>query len=499
MKGFVPTPPQTVDTMVELLFLGRSPTRETTVLDPGCGTGEFIDGVIRRCQKRGLRLPRITGVESDPQHLPTLRAKYRQLKAVRIEHTDFLSDRRASYDFIVGNPPYVPITGLTKSEKKRYRARYFTARGRFDLYLLFFEQALRLLSPGGRLAFITPEKYLYVDTAGPLRELLAQHHVEEIRLVPEDTFGSLVTYPTITVLEHSQPSQTKVVRRDGTQVTVRLPTGQRSWLPLFGSPSSHVGATTLGDICLRVSCGVATGADSVFVQRTDQLAPTLRPFAHPTIAGRDLTPETINIASRSVMLTPYAEDGKLIPLKQLGVLGRYLSGDNVRKRLLARTCVEHKAWYAFHETPPLRDILRPKILCKDIGQTPHFWIDRSGKIVPRHSVYYIVPKDSSALDTIASYLRSPAAHAWLLQNCQRAAKGFLRLQSRVLQRMPVPDTLASVVADSRPTPSSGRSQGNGAVGRRIAPAPWPLHSMTLLQISGRAAFIISASKSTQEP
>ena len=215
MKGFVPTPRETVDTMVELLFRGRSPKVDDAVLDPGCGTGEFIDGVIRWCQRRRLALPHITGVELDPRHLPSLRAKYDRLRAIRIEHADFLADGRTAYDYIVGNPPYVPITGLSEAEKARYRARYVTARGRFDLYLLFFEEALRRLVPGGRLVFITPEKYLYVETAGPLRELLAHRHVGEIRLVREDTFGELVTYPTITVVDHASPGKTAVRARSG--------------------------------------------------------------------------------------------------------------------------------------------------------------------------------------------------------------------------------------------------------------------------------------------
>jgi len=160
MKGFVPTPRETVDAMVERLFQGRPPRLDDALLDPGCGTGEFIDGVIRWCKRQGLPLPRITGVESDPRHLPVLRAKYHRLRAVHIEHADFLTDGCATYNFIVGNPPYVAITALSESEKARYRARYATARGRFDLYLLFFEQALRSLAPGGRLVFITPEKYL---------------------------------------------------------------------------------------------------------------------------------------------------------------------------------------------------------------------------------------------------------------------------------------------------------------------------------------------------
>src|SRR4030042_2299855 len=117
MKGFVPTPRETVDTMVELLFRPRAPGPGNTVLDPGCGTGEVIDGVLRWCDRRGIALPRITGIESDPRPLPMLRAKYERQRAVRVEHADFLADDHAKYDFVVGNPPYVPITALSENEK----------------------------------------------------------------------------------------------------------------------------------------------------------------------------------------------------------------------------------------------------------------------------------------------------------------------------------------------------------------------------------------------
>jgi hypothetical protein len=200
---------------------------------------------------------------------------------------------------------------------------------------------------------------------------------------------------------------------------------------------------------LRVSCGVATGADSVFVRPAEGLAPALRPFAYPTIAGRELTPASTEFTPGSVMLIPYTSDGRLIPLEELGALGDYLLREEVRGRLVARTCARRKPWYAFHETPVLSDILRPKVLCKDISETPQFWIDRRGEVVPRHSVYYIVPQEPAAVDVIADYLRSPSACEWLRQNCQRAAKGFLRLQSHVLQRLHVPDEVAGAASAGR--------------------------------------------------
>jgi hypothetical protein len=141
------------------------------------------------------------------------------------------------------------------------------------------------------------------------------------------------------------------------------------------------------------------------------------------------------------MLVPYDRHGQLLPSDRLGALGRFLSRPETRTHLERRTCVRHKPWYAFHENPPLPDILRPKILCKDIGRTSRFWVEERGDIVPRHSVYYIVPTDPAMVRPLAEYLNSAAAQAWLAGHCQRAASGFLRLQSSILRHLPLPPGL----------------------------------------------------------
>lgn len=449
MKGFVPTPPETVDAMVELLFRDRRPGPDDRVLDPGCGTGAFIEGIMRWCERHDCPLPRVTGVEYDPSHVHVLRRRFHLNPAVQILHTDFLLGERGEHDFIVGNPPYVAITGLSQAEKDQCRAGFATAHGRFDLYMLFFEQALASLAPGGRLAFITPEKYLYVDSAGPLRRLLARYRVEAIDLVPEDTFGDLVTYPTITSVRNAPSGKTRVSRRGVRRTEVELPRDGGSWLPALGRPVTQAGGMTLADACVRISCGVATGADEVFVRPAEGLPPELWPFARPTVAGRELVPGSNTVPRRHVMLIPYDVNGRLLAHEDLGALGRYLAQDEIHRRLLTRTCVQRKPWYAFHETPMLRDMLRPKILFKDIGATPQFWVDWAGDIVPRHSVYYLVPHNLRALQALLRYLESPSAQEWLAENCQRAAKGYLRLRSRVLQRMPLPDSVVrELEADS---------------------------------------------------
>ena len=64
--------------------------------------------------------------------------------------------------------------------------------------------------------------------------------------------------------------------------------------------------------------------------------------------------------------------------------------------------------------------------------------------MPRHSIYYIVPTDQSLLDPLCDYLNSDAAVKWLKSHCQRAANGFVRMQSHVLKSLPVPARFGSI-------------------------------------------------------
>lgn len=79
-----------------------------------------------------------------------------------------------------------------------------------------------------------------------------------------------------------------------------------------------------------------------------------------------------------------------------------------------------------------------KILCKDISEEPSFWLDEEGAIIPRHSVYYIVPKNPSILHQLYEYLNSEEVGRWLIAHAQRAANDFIRLQSSVLKKIPIP-------------------------------------------------------------
>ena len=442
MKGHVPTPDVLVDEMVERLFKGRSPRKDDNLLDPGCGGGAFIAGVLRWCDIRRIAPPAITGVESNPALVAKARKRFAGHPGVRIVHADYLvTPVGQTFEFVIGNPPYVSLDKLGgKAQCDRYRARFAAARGRFDLYMLFFERALEDLAVNGRLVFITPEKFLYVASAEPLRRLLATRaHVSAIDLAPEDAFPGFTTYPAITtVVRRTKRVLASVQLRCGTVRSVSLPADGQSWWPVLMHGENLADSVTLDDVCVRVSAGIATGADDVYVRDIREVPAPLRIYAKQAIAGRDLVPGAPMPAPRRVILAPYTDDGHLLPDDELGLLGEYLAAHT--EALNRRTCARRKPWYAFHDNYP-SDIRRPKIILKDITKTPYFWIDRTGDLIPLHSVYYIVPKDACQIDALCAWLNGETAGRWFAAHCQRAANGYLRLQSTVLRRLPVPETL----------------------------------------------------------
>jgi len=450
MKGHVSTPDELAEQMVRRLFRDNSPTSSDRILYPGCGTAPFAAAVENVCDENRWEYPSGLGVETNPDHLAE--ARNSGLTHVEFEQRDFLGDDMLDagrFDYIVGNPPYVPIEELSETEKTRYNATFDTAVERFDLYLLFFERSLQLLDDSGILSFITPEKFEYVDTAAPLRRLLTSGtiYLEEIEHIDENAFTGLVTFPCVTVLRRTTRTkrgrETTITLRDGTKRTTTLPTDGSSWASQVRDADveeMHTGVT-LGDVTVRVSPGIATGADKVFVMNADDVPDTVdHKWVRPTVSGRELK-KFDGPYTESVFICPYNDDGTLADEDELGATLDWL--ENHRDRLQSRSCVEKgKKWYAWHETPPMKDILRPKIVFRDIAKQPHFWIENDGGVIPKHSVYYAVPRDGVQIDTLREYLNSSEARMWMEAHCQKAHNGYYRLQSRVLSDLPVPQKWA---------------------------------------------------------
>jgi hypothetical protein len=86
---------------------------------------------------------------------------------------------------------------------------YSSAKGAVDLYIYFFERGLELLRYGGRLAFISPNRYLSASYGKALRNFLIEQHKIDLLVDYSDTrvFPDAATYPVITFLSKEHPSE----------------------------------------------------------------------------------------------------------------------------------------------------------------------------------------------------------------------------------------------------------------------------------------------------
>lgn len=280
------------------------------------------EAIIKWYSERGIELPEIVGVEIDHKLAERARKKFNNISKVKIIEDDFLTVKEeklgGEFDYIISNPPYISYEKISPEKRKLYKSIFEAAVGRFDIYMLFFERALNLLKPGGRMVFLTPEKYLYVISAGKLRKLLSRYRVVEIELI--NAFEGILAYPTITVIEKiPSDNQTIIKNREGKVISVFLPKDGSPWLTSTGNLDYKL---KLKDIALRISPGVATGRDEIFVITKSKLPKSLEPYAYPTISGNELSAfkpgEAINYDKLNyVMLVPYSRDGALIEDKAL--------------------------------------------------------------------------------------------------------------------------------------------------------------------------------------
>lgn len=67
------------------------------------------------------------------------------------------------FDCVIGNPPYIDSESMQNNqpETREFVAKFYEmAKGNWDIYIAFFERALKLTKKGGFFAYITPDKWL---------------------------------------------------------------------------------------------------------------------------------------------------------------------------------------------------------------------------------------------------------------------------------------------------------------------------------------------------
>ena len=129
------------------LLISKLPKKDNAdILDPACGSGEFL----LSCKKY-FKNPILYGFDIDKK-LINIASKL--VKNASIKNFDFLNIdiNKKKYDYIIGNPPYFELK-LNEEIKKKY---FDIIKGRVNIFSLFIKTGLDLLKDGGYLAYVVP-------------------------------------------------------------------------------------------------------------------------------------------------------------------------------------------------------------------------------------------------------------------------------------------------------------------------------------------------------
>lgn len=97
-----------------------------------------------------------------------------QNSAASFFDADWMFGIKNGFDLVIGNPPYVLLqnTNIPKEQINILNTYFYSAQYKVDLYHLFFELSINILTEGGILCLITPINFTMNEHNDRLRELL---------------------------------------------------------------------------------------------------------------------------------------------------------------------------------------------------------------------------------------------------------------------------------------------------------------------------------------
>jgi adenine-specific DNA-methyltransferase len=402
---------------------------------------------------------------------------------------DYLVDSMTiEADFVIGNPPYIRLEEIPEETATLYRDAYPTMRGRADLYVAFFEAALRQLRDGGTCAFICADRWMRNHYGAELRDVVTSSFAVDVivEMHNADAFHDEVdAYPAITIIRRHHQATTVVASASlevesiptQTLLTALLNSsaGEKAAMP--GLRAARVDTWFQGrdpwpcqspeqlallrqleekfpplEASARVGIGVATGNDKVFVTKDADLVEPSRLLK--LAMARDIASGSM-IWSGHYLVDPWDSNG-LVKLDNYPRLRRYFEqhGDALKRR---HTAIKNThAWYKTIDRVAHVLTETRKLYIADIKNVLDPVLD-NGETYPHHNLYFIESDDWN-LEVLGGLLISAVGQFFIESYGVRMRGGYMRFQAQYLRRIRIPHPNAVSNADGNELVKAFRSR-----------------------------------------
>jgi hypothetical protein len=500
-KGVVYTKPWVVELLLDLAgYTFSANLVDAVAVEPAAGDGAFLGLMIERladsCERLGRPMSDCRESliayeldEASAERAQALAVEVLTGRGVRpsiaeslahawVRTGDYLFDSMSvEADFVIGNPPYVRLEEIPEETALLYRDAYRTMYGRADLYVAFFEGALRQLKEGGTCAYICADRWMRNQYGAELRELITSAFAVDVVLEMHtaNAFQDEVdAYPAITVIRR-QMQGAAIVASAGPEVE-NTPSGELA-ASLLGSANGKQAALPVGlraarvakwfkgsdpwpchspeQLALlrrleedfspleenaRVGIGVATGNDSVFITKDTRLVEPSRLLK--LAMAKDIRSGKMEWSGH-YLVDPWNCDG-LVTLDKYPRLRVYFEAHatDLKKRHTAIKSAH--AWYKTIDRVTHALTAKPKLYIADIKNILEPVLD-NGETYPHHNLYFI-QSDVWDLEVLGGLLMSAIGHFFVESYGVRMRGGYFRFQAQYLRRIrvPSPDALSKV-------------------------------------------------------
>ena len=443
------------------------------------------------------------------------------------------------FDLMLGNPPYVRIQVLNQSAPEAvawFKGHYAAAaRGSYDLYVVFVERGLRLLAPGGQLAYILPHKFFNAQYGGPLRELLAKgrHLRHVVHFGDQQIFPGATNYVCLLFLAQSGVDACRWVQADDLPVWMATQRAPEAELPAARLTAAEwnfaVGKSSglfdklqqmpvkLGQIAERISQGIRTSANEVYVldvvaersglitaysKQLEGEVVVERKAVFPFLQGKEIKAYSIQ-ASGKVALIPYevrAGKSALIPIGEFAdrfpKAAAYLRVNKDYLEAREDGKMQGVGWHGFIYPKNLEVMSSPKLLVPDIADRTAFAYDEHAEFTFT-SGYGITSKDSVKVSPkfLLGLLNSRLLD-WFWKRVSTPLRGgFYRYFSQFIAQFPIRpldfgvaseraehDALVGLVEQVLATKQADPAADTAALERKIDDRVYRLYGLTSKEI-----------------
>jgi len=453
-----------------------------TIIDPACGDGRFFEEAVKRIIKfspeKDLKnnLQCVYGWDIDAEAIKKCIDNLNNLiidKNIDIQWNISVANSIQKYkkqnlfavndcqkfDFIVGNPPYIRIQHLDLEQRTYIQNNYeFCKSGSTDIYIAFYELCLNLLSENGICGLITPNTFLFTETARALR----QHFAANKNLLQITNYGDIqlfddaTTYSAITIFNQNTNEnfnfQKAIDEKNFEEKIIGFTELKEPFWQLSTEKSIAIKGEKLKDIC-NIHVGITTLCDSAYIFPVENID-NAYVYANTKFRGR--------VKLEKNILKPIVKGSKLkhsnetikeyilFPYKNINGKHQIISENELKALfpltydylLSVKTELDKRdngvpnpvAWYAFGRSQGLDTSFGKKIIFSPMNYKPNFILYPNPEAT-FYSGYCI--KYNGSVDKLISQLNSERMDKFISMSSRDFRGGWKAYNKKIVENFEV--------------------------------------------------------------